>query len=294
MQIFKKYKIPIITLLIFTLIGIIVWLLRDIRYFILFTSIGFLDATTRIIIRKYPKLRQLSRRLLQLGLAGLLFGWLSLYVGVNFQFPEIFFDMSAGIVTGALIQMLVARIVLPFFLGNAFCSRVCWTGAFFELTNSKKSCKKEPKKRSNLIAWGYLVFLVSLSVFVAFFWNPAENLELRRYWIIGENLFIISSGLILTSIWGSRAYCRMLCPFLTVSSVIAPYSIFKITPVKAEDCISCNLCNLACPMLIDVMSYVHKKERVNHPTCILCERCVSACPEDVLRIADKIPKKEKQ
>jgi len=42
------------------------------------------------------------------------------------------------------------------------------------------------------------------------------------------------------------------------------------------------------------MSYVHKKERVNHPTCILCERCVSACPEDVLRIADKIPKKEKQ
>lgn len=290
MQFLKKYKIPLITLLIFALVGIILWFFRDIRYFILFISIGLLDSSTRIIIGKYPKLRQLARRLLQLFLAVLLFGWLGLYIGVNFQFPEIFFDFSAGIVTGALIQLLVARIVLPFFLGNAFCSRACWDGAFFELTNSKKSCKKKPKKRSNFIAWGYLIFLIIFSFFVAFFWNPAENLELRRYWIIGENLFIISFGLILTSIWGSRAYCRMLCPFLTISSIIAPYSIFKITPVKADDCISCNLCNLACPMLIDVMTYVHNKERVNDRTCILCERCVSACPENVLQIADKIPK----
>lgn len=288
MQIFRKYKIPLITLLIFTLVGLILWFFRDIRYFFLFVSIGFLDSSTRIIIGKYPKLRQISRRCLQLVLAGFLFGWLSLYIGVNFQFPEIFFDFSAGIVTGALIQLLVARIILPFFFGNAFCSRACWTGAFFEFINSKTSCKKTPKKRSNIIAWGYLIFLVALSLFVAFFWNPAENLVLRRYWIIGENLFIISCGLILTSIWGSRAYCRMLCPFLTISSIIAPYSIFKITPVKAENCNSCNLCNIACPMLIDVMSYVHNKERINERTCLLCERCVSACPKNVLRISDKI------
>ena len=69
MQIFRKYKIPLITLLIFALVGIILWVFRDIRYFILFISIGLLDSSTRIIIGKYPKLRQLSRRLLQLFLA---------------------------------------------------------------------------------------------------------------------------------------------------------------------------------------------------------------------------------
>ena len=58
-------------------------------------------------------------------IGGFLLFWLSLFIGVNFQFPEIFFDISAGIVTGALIQMLVARVALPFLFGNAFCSRAC-------------------------------------------------------------------------------------------------------------------------------------------------------------------------
>jgi len=290
MHFFRKYKTPLITLTIFTCIGLIVWIFLDIRYFVLFVCIGLSDSGTRIIIEKYPKLLQLSRRCLQLGIAGFLFGWLSLYIGVNFQFPEIFFDIYTGIVSGALIQLLVARIILPFFFGNAFCSRACWTGAFFELTNSKTSCKRTPKKRSNFIAWGYLIFIVVFSLFFAFFRNPAVNLELRRGWIIGEFLFIITSGLILALIWGSRAYCRMLCPFLTISGLISPYSIFKITPVKAEECSSCNLCNQACPMLIDVMSCVHNNQRINNRTCILCERCVSSCPNDVLKIADKIPR----
>ncbi len=105
--------------------------------------------------------------------SGILFIWISLIIGVNFQFPQIFYDIPAGVVTGALIQLLVARIILPFFLGNAFCSRVCWTGFFFEMTN-KKWKKAKPVKLSELLAWGYLISLIGMAFFVAFFWNPAE------------------------------------------------------------------------------------------------------------------------
>jgi|GEM_PF-1118235 polyferredoxin len=287
-QVFEKYKIPIIAFLIFVVIGIVMWVIRDIRYFYLFFTIGFSELSSRIIVIHYPKTKQFFRLLVQGSLSILFIVWLSLFIGVNFQFPEIFFDASAGIVTGALIQIIVARLILPFFLGNAFCSRACWTGFFFELTNSKKHLRKPPKKRSELLAWSYLILLIIVPLGVAFYFNnPATDEALRKKWIIGENLFIITVGFVLNFITGSRSYCRLLCPFITISGLFSRFSLFKITPVDANNCTSCNACTEACPMLIDVRQYVADKEKVDNKVCIVCERCVSACPDDILRLTNE-------
>ena len=284
-----KYKIPLAAFVIFALVGVVMWVIRDVRYFYLFFVIGLAEFSSRVTIIHYPKLRQFFRLSIQFLLGSMFIFWLSLFIGVNFQFPEIFFDATAGIVTGALIQMLVARVVLPFFFGNAFCSRACWTGFFFEMTNSKKFISRPPKKRSELLAWSYLALLVVVPLYISFFHssaNPAENEELRRYWIIGENLFIVTVGFALTFYSGSRSYCRMLCPFITISGLFSKYSWFKITPVESDSCTSCNACTTACPMLIDVRQNVADKKKVDHKLCIVCERCVSACPEDVLKLTN--------
>ena len=286
---FETYKVPIIAFLIFVVIGIIVWIIRDIRYFYLFFSIGFLELSTRIFVIHFPKSKQFFRLMLQGGLSVMFLFWLSLFIGINFQFPQIFFDASAGVVTGALIQMLVARVILPFFLGNAFCSRACWTGFFFEITNSKKALPKgkKPMERKEWLAWGYLLLLIIVPLGIAFFHNPAENDELRRTWIIAENLFIVSVGFILTFFTGSRSYCRLLCPFITISGIFSRFSLFKITPLESDNCTSCNACTNICPMLIDVRSQVHQKEKISDKLCIVCERCVSSCPEDILKLTNK-------
>jgi len=286
-QLFEKYKVPIIAFLIFIIIGIVIWIIRDIRYFYLFFSIGFLEFSTRIIVIHYPKTKQFFRLMVQGGLSVMFLFWLSLLIGINFQFPQIFFDFSAGIVTGALIQMIVARIVLPFFLGNAFCSRACWTGFFFEMTNSKKRINKKPMQRSELLAWSYLILLIVVPLSIAAFHNPAKDEELRKMWIIGENLFIVTIGFVLTFITGSRSYCRLLCPFITISGLLSRFSLFKITPVQSDSCTSCNSCTDVCPMLIDVRDKVAKQEKVSDKLCIVCERCVSSCPEDVLKLTNK-------
>lgn len=288
-QLFEKYKVPIIAFLIFVLIGITVWIIRDIRYFYLFFSIGFLELSSRIIVIHYPKTKQFFRLLVQGGLSVMFLLWLSLLIGINFQFPQIFFDASSGVVTGALIQMLIARIVLPFFLGNAFCSRACWTGFFFEITNSKKNLKKgkTPMKRSELLAWSYLLLLIIVPLGIAFFHNPAKNDDLRQIWIISENLFIVSIGFALTFFTGSRSYCRLLCPFITISGIFSKFSLFKITPNNSDSCTSCNSCTNICPMLIDVRTQVHKIEKISDKLCIVCERCVSSCPEDILKLTNK-------
>lgn len=287
MNIFEKYKISILAFFLFLIIGVVVSIFRGIQYLYLFAGIGSIELISRIIVINYPNLRQFFRLLGQLIVASILFIWISLIIGVNFQFPQIFFDMYAGVVTGALIQIIIARVILPFFFGNAFCSRACWTGFFFEMTNKKLKSPKKPFKRSEFLAWGYLISLIGLAFSVAFFWNPAEDPDLCKKWIIGENIFIICIGFVLTRLLGSRAYCRLLCPFITLSGLFSRYSWFKITPVHQSDCDKCNLCTLKCPMLIDVRQFVAENKKVSDKMCIVCEKCVSACPHGVLGFTNK-------
>jgi len=282
----SNFKVPFISFFSFALIGLIAWFFRDIRYFALFLGMGSMEFGVRTLVIKFPQHRQLFRLIVQTMVGGFLLFYLSIVIGVNFQYPQIIFDTAEGIVTGALIQTIVARVLLPFVLGNAFCSRACWTGLFFELTNTK-SCKKI-FKRNNYIAWGYLIAVtIAAIILIRMLINPATDESLRRAFIIGENIYIVAVGFMLTFFLGSRAYCRLLCPFLTISGLIAPWSYFKVRTVKKDACISCSKCNNSCPMLIDVKEYAEKNMAINHRQCILCERCVSACPIEVIKVDSK-------
>ena len=286
----KNSKIPLTLWIVFSVIGCVVAGLRqDIKYFFLFETIGVLSAGIEYTVNKKSGIRQFMRLSLMFVLAGVLLGFLSLYRGVNFQFPQIFFDASAGIVTGALIQLVIARLFLPFLFGNAFCSRACWNGLAFELIHKKQKRPCNPKPRSEIMAWSYLLALAGLAVFVSTVSNPAEDEAIRRWWIVGENIWIIVIGILLTGLWGSRAYCRLLCPFLTVSGLFARYSIIKITPVQKEECIQCGKCNGVCPMYLDVMDSVARGVRMTDRTCILCERCVDVCPVNCIQMAPRVP-----
>lgn len=288
-HIYNKFNIAIWAYISFTLIGIIVWQIRDIRYLFLFNGIGTSELITRVIVTLHPEKRQLMRRIIQIFVGSLLLFMLGLGFGVDFQFEHIFFDLQAGVVTGALIHAIIARLVIPFVFGNACCSRACWDGMFFEAMNRKDLCKK-PVKRKNWLAWGYIILLIAMTVFVTrYFTNPSgdENELLRKKWIICQNVFIVGIGFILNILCGSRAYCRLLCPYMTISSLLYRFSLLKITPVNSEKCTQCGACNKACPMLIDVKESVKKVEKVQNPQCILCERCVSACKNGVLKVSHK-------
>jgi ferredoxin-type protein NapH len=278
-------KFPLFIFSIFTLVGFLVSELRlDGRYLALFMAMGASAALMEYLVPKFPKLRQRMRLMLMFLTGGFLLGFLSIYKGVNFQFPQIIFDACAGLAEGALIQLLIARIALPFIFGNGFCSRVCWDGLIFELINQKIPKPLKASQRSQKPAWFYLTAVTIMACVISIEWNPAGNIDQKRFWVIGENLFIIILGIILTARYGSRAYCRMLCPFITISGLLSRFSLFKITPIRSNACIECQKCVKACPMLIDVMAYVRQNRRIDHSNCIICERCVDACPEKCLKL----------
>ena len=106
-------------------------------------------------------------------IGGFLLGFLSIYKGVNFQFPQIIFDAFAGLAEGALVQLLIARIALPFLFGNGFCSRVCWDGLIFELINQKIPIPAKAVQRSQKLAWIYLAAVVIMASIISLKWNPA-------------------------------------------------------------------------------------------------------------------------
>jgi ferredoxin-type protein NapH len=289
-QIIKKFILPVILVIIFSLLGLGIYAYKlKLHYFFLFFGMGFMVALGESIIIIFPKRKQFLRRIIQGLVGGGLFFGISINFRVNFQFSEVIFDIAALIVTGALIQFIIARLIMPFVVGNAFCSRVCWDGAVFELVQNLLPKTGSIKHRSVYIASGYLFLIIMLAVSVSQFRNPALDENQRIWWIIGENIFLLATGFTLSYFWGRRAYCRIICPFITVSGVLSRFSIFKVAPVNADKCIDCGKCNNACSMLINVNAFVKNRKRINNRSCILCEQCVSSCINECLKLVPGLP-----
>ena len=90
----------------------------------------------------------------------------------------------------------------------------------------------------------------------------------------------------LSLMFGSRAFCRYLCPqgvFLTIGAKLG--NKLKIQRLNLtsdrENCSKCNICNKACPMGIEVSQMVLENS-MKDANCILCGECSEACPRDVI------------
>ena len=73
-----------------------------------------------------------------------------------------------------------------------------------------------------------------------------------------------------------RGWCRYFCP---VGALLAPFNkvSFLHVSVDKKECTHCNICSEVCPMGIDVPSMNRD------PECILCGKCVNACPKNLIK-----------
>ncbi|MCL4441493.1 MAG: 4Fe-4S binding protein [Firmicutes bacterium] len=201
----------------------------------------------------------------------------------NLQLSQVVFDLVAGVFTGAVIHVVIAKAFGPLLFGRGFCGWVCWNASVFDILPVRRPKKKLPEKYYVLkyvtlaLALGIPLLLIVLGFN---FQGPGAQFK----WLVIENALIYAIGLVLAFVLGDRrAFCKYLCPAGALMTVASPKSVLKVEKNHLK-CNKCRKCEEVCPMDVPVLSYITANQRVSHPECILCAECVKHCPKNCLTV----------
>jgi polyferredoxin len=86
--------------------------------------------------------------------------------------------------------------------------------------------------------------------------------------------------LVLVFFFGMKIWCEYLCPLGGILSIASLGQVFKIR--KEGKCTNCKECFLACPVQVEVEKQF-KHDELTSPDCIMCFKCVEACPNNNLK-----------
>jgi polyferredoxin len=176
-------------------------------------------------------------------------------------------------------------------LGRTFCGWACPFGTLHDML-SHSSAKRSIQTRNYWYVKYIILFLTlglawvaldtvfckfcpsgSLFAAIPFRLLYSEAIEFGLFFYI----HMLSLGLtIVLAIVISRFWCRYLCPLGAIAGAFNKVGILTIK-LDEEKCKKCNACLDVCTMGIT------KTEDIGTSTdCILCGRCVEACPEKAL------------
>jgi ferredoxin-type protein NapH len=201
----------------------------------------------------------------------------------NLQLSQVVFDLFAGVFTGVVVHIAIAKGFGPLLFGRGFCGWVCWNAFFFDILPVRKSKKKLPEK---YLIYKYfvlvVVLLIPIPLLLAGHYFQDRNAQFK--WLLIENAVIYFIGLLLAFFLGDRrAFCKYLCPAGALMTLTSTKSVLKVEKNHLK-CNKCRKCEEVCPMDVPVTHYVLQGQRVNHPECILCAECVTHCPKGCLTI----------
>ncbi len=98
-------------------------------------------------------------------------------------------------------------------------------------------------------------------------------------------IFIFYIIILVLSVWYPRIYCRYLCVFGAIASVISEYSFLKLSrsPVKCVGRRECGICEKICPKQVRVLDEPFEFFTGNGE-CNLCLKCKELCPYQAIEI----------
>lgn len=203
--------------------------------------------------------------------------------------------IASGVVSGS-IMVFGLQFLASLVLGRAFCGWVCPAGAVQELVGLVKG-RVVNRRMLGRIKWAIWAPWVIALVFFALRAGGVRRVDFTyQTWhgisvtdMPGLIAFVSVAGLflVLALAIGRRAGCHSVCwmaPFMVIGRKIRnifDWPALRLA-VKPEQCRECGSCGRNCPMSINVMELVQKKN-LESEDCILCGSCVDACPANVIR-----------
>ena len=202
---------------------------------------------------------------------------------------------SQGIVAGSLI-VFVSLFVVSLFFGRAFCGWICPAGATQELCAIVRN-KRFRNGKSNWVK--YAIWVPWVSIIIVMFIQAGVIAAIdplyQTYFGISITgiesalMFLAITGLIagVALVTGKRGSCHIICwmaPFMIIGRKIRNSVNWPALQLGADNslCINCKACTRNCSMSLDVNAMVEKQSMEN-VECILCGRCIEACPKGVIK-----------
>jgi ferredoxin len=180
------------------------------------------------------------------------------------------------VISYVVIAFFFLPLVFAVLAGRVYCGGVCPLGAIQELVLLRPvQVPRRLDRALGLLKWVYLALAL---------WFLARPAASRDFLIchydpfVGFfrfagplNVHLIGVGLLVLGIFVGRPYCRYLCPYGALLSLLARLSwrAVSITPGKELDC---GLCEEACPY------GAIEQLRASRSACLSCARCFRHCP----------------
>ncbi len=256
-------------------------------FWVIFPWIG-LSISTGIFIQisLQGERKKLGRKITLLMIMPLLLIWVPVVNNENFQIEGVLLIVVVGFFSKGFIHYAIAKIFGPLIWGRGFCGWACWTAAVLEwlpMKGNKKTITPKMKRFRFLMLFfsillpAYLVFVLSYDVYGDYI-NHREMI-----WMFAGNALYYILGIALAYIFNDRrAFCKILCPVSLVMKAGTSVAAIRMRP-SGNECVKCGRCSTACPMDIDVMSYISNGKKITSTECILCGECRMVCPVNAIR-----------
>jgi polyferredoxin len=199
-----------------------------------------------------------------------------------------------GLVTSGSV-FLAILVISTLLFGRIFCGWGCHF-AFFQDILSRSLSRigfRATFRRSRLeYVVPPLLFVFTLLYPVVAWWRDrgfpqdvSVDLAYPEVWHLlpgakGVLLILLVDVVVLTLLFGSRAFCRYLCPYglsLKFFHALAPLRV-----VKRGTCSDCGACAPACPAGVPIKFEIDRFGVIHDLNCMNCGDCVAACPSGAL------------
>ena len=176
--------------------------------------------------------------------------------------------------------------------GRAFCGWACPVNLLCEFVDWLRGKlgiavreRAVPRKAKVGIAAAVLALSTVCSVPVFELVNPISAVNKAVLFGSFAGVFTLAAIVVAELFWARRVWCRALCPLGGMYETLGCVGLASVK-IDHDLCVHCGACQAAClcdPEILDA-ALAGETDRVAAGDCMLCGKCVDACPHAALRI----------